>query len=69
MEKPKCKRCGKEIVGKIRIISYRKKLGKKSLLIVDKYDDNCFRIKKKEKALDEPCKQKRNCKKKTTRRT
>ena len=65
-----CKRCGKKIVGKIRIITYRKKLGSKSINKVEMYDDKCFKIKNKEKAISRCCKrngtskQKRTCKKK-----
>jgi len=56
----KCSRCGKDIVGKIRVITYRKKLGSKSVVKVEMYDEKCFKLKNKESATkDECCKQKR----------
>lgn len=53
--KPKCARCGKEILGKVKIIAYRKKLGTKSVPQVDTYDEACFKLKNKERALSNGC--------------
>ncbi|KKM89100.1 hypothetical protein LCGC14_1252110 [marine sediment metagenome] len=53
MVKQKCKRCGKTISGKIKIITYRKKLGNKSIVKVEMYDEACFKIKNKERAINE----------------
>jgi len=62
MANQKCSMCGKIISGKIRIITYRKKLGSKSINKVEMYDEKCFKIKNKEKCINGRCKQKRACK-------
>jgi len=49
----KCKRCGKEITGKVKINTYRKKVGKKSIVQVDYYDEDCFYYLNLEKAKNE----------------
>lgn len=38
----KCNRCGKEIIGVVKITSTRKKVGKKSIVEVKYYDEECF---------------------------
>lgn len=60
----KCKRCGKQILGKVKIIAYRKKLGKNSISRVDMYDETCFKIMNKERLSNGCCKQKRIYKRK-----
>lgn len=62
MDKQKCKRCSKIINGKVKIITYRKKLGNKSIVKVEMYDEACYKAKDKERAINEHNKQKRNCK-------
>lgn len=58
--KHRCKKCNKAIVGKIRLVSYRQKLGSKSVNRVDMYCESCFKTVNKERALrDEHSKQKR----------
>jgi hypothetical protein len=49
----KCKRCGKLIKGKISIHTYRKRVGKKSVVQVDYYDEECFYYLNLKKAEDE----------------
>ena len=61
MEKPVCNRCGKVIVGKIKIITSRKSGKSKSKNVTKMYDEQCFKIKNKEKAINEHNKQKRTC--------
>jgi hypothetical protein len=62
MAKQKCKRCGKPINGTVKLITYRKKLGNKSIIKVEMYDESCFRVKNKERDINERSRQKRNCK-------
>lgn len=62
MVKQTCNRCGKPIVGKVRIVTYRKKLGNKSINKVEMYDEKCFKIKNKEKSTNGRFKQKGPCK-------
>lgn len=62
MARQKCKRCGKTIFGKVKIVTYRKKLGNKSIVKVEMYDEPCFKVKNKERAINERSRQKRNCK-------
>jgi hypothetical protein len=62
-KRPKCTRCGKPISGKIKIITYKRKLGKKMIDIVEMYDEKCFLIKDKERTSDGNCK-KKSCNKK-----
>lgn len=38
----KCKRCNKDIIGKIKIITKRIKSGKKFINEVEYYDEQCF---------------------------
>lgn len=59
-KKHNCTRCKKTIAGKIKIVTYRKKLGKKLISCVDEYCEACHKIVNKERALrNEHCKQKR----------
>lgn len=51
-----CNRCGKTIFGKIRIVTYRKKNGSRSINKVEMYDEQCFKIKNKEKCINGRCK-------------
>lgn len=53
--KHKCKRCGKQIVGKIKIITSRQRLGQRNINRVDMYCDPCFKITNKEKYLKNEC--------------
>ncbi len=62
MTRQTCKRCGKTINGIVKIITYRKKLGNKSIVKVEMYDEVCFKIKNKARAADERSRKKRNCK-------
>jgi len=55
--KPKCTRCNRTISGKIKIDTYRKKLGRKSLNKVEYYDDDCFSKLNWERSLNEHKKQ------------
>jgi hypothetical protein len=57
-----CEQCGKVIVGTIKIITYRRKLGKKSINIVEFYDEKCFLEKNKARTY-ECCKKSGTCKK------
>jgi hypothetical protein len=59
--KPKCKRCGKIISGIIKIITYRKKVGNKTINVVETYDEDCFKEKNKEKSINGHRNKKRNC--------
>jgi len=68
-KKQKCKQCGKVIKGVIKIFTYRKKLGKKSVNIVELYDEKCFLAKNKERSLNELNNKKRPCKKKNCKKT
>lgn len=42
MNNKKCKKCGDNIKGVIKINCRRKKIGKKSIVEVDYYDEDCF---------------------------
>lgn len=53
MAQPKCKRCGKPILGSLKIKTTRQTLGKKSVLKENFYDEDCFYIINKEKAQNE----------------
>lgn len=53
VQKPKCSKCGKIIVGKIKLISYQKKLGRNVINVVEYYDEKCFLTKNKERSLNE----------------
>ena len=59
MDKPKCKICGRVIIGVVKIKSYQKRAGKKLVHIVEYYDSDCFKRLTKEKALSGIRKQKR----------
>ena len=37
-----CKKCGKEIKGKIKVRVRRRKVGKKSVVETDYFDEDCF---------------------------
>lgn len=63
--KNKCKKCGKIINDKIKIVTYKQKLGQKYINIVEMYCEKCFIIVNKERALrngtdgqTKPCKRK-----------
>lgn len=61
-----CKRCKKPIVGAVKIYTYRKTLGSKSVSCVDYYDEECFIIIRKKGTFDESTRQtgidkKKNC--------
>lgn len=68
MAKHNCKACGKEIKGRLRIHTYRKETDGKSVVVVDLYDDRCYKLLKKERAKDGSCKQKRTRKAKNKKR-
>ncbi|KKL48341.1 hypothetical protein LCGC14_2326490 [marine sediment metagenome] len=68
-KKHKCKYCGKVIVGVVKLITYRKKIGQKSINVVELYDEKCFLIKNKERALNELNKKKRTCKRKSCKKS
>ena len=53
MSAKKCKKCGKEIRGPIKINCRRRKVGKKSIVEVDYYDEDCFYDLNLEKAKNE----------------
>ena len=50
MNKPICVRCNKKISGKISVDTYRRKLGTKSVHVVDYYCYTCFKKRSKEKS-------------------
>ena len=56
-----CERCGKVIRGKSFVLQHRKKLGSKSVLVTEYYDEDCFKAKSKERGLNECRKKKANC--------
>lgn len=58
MDKPKCSRCGKIIVGNVKVGVFRKKLGKKHNNVTEYYDEECFKKINLEQAIDEHKKQK-----------
>jgi hypothetical protein len=63
--KHKCKKCEKQIIGKIKIITFRQRLGQRSINRVDMYCESCFKITNKEKNLiNERCKKIRHNKRK-----
>ena len=62
-ERPTCSRCLKPITGIIKIYTSMRKLGGKSTNQVDYYDEECFKIRNKEKALNELQKERTNQKK------
>jgi hypothetical protein len=62
-KKHKCKQCGKIITGKVKLVTYRKKLGGKSINVVEFYDERCFLARNKESSLHECNKKGRICKK------
>ena len=68
-KKQKCEHCGKVIAGVIKIITYRKKIGQKSINVVESYDEKCFLIKNKERAINELNKKKRTCKRKSCKKS
>lgn len=61
-KKLNCKGCGKPIIGRLRIHTYRKQSGNKSILVVDVYDENCFKAMNK-RTKNGSLAQKRDCKK------
>ena len=61
-KKHNCTMCGKPIRGKIKIITYKKVIGNKSIQIVEMYDEKCFLIKNKERSLNGHTNQKRRYK-------
>ena len=69
--KNKCKRCGKNISGgRIKIVTYRQKIGNNFINRVDMYCDLCYKIVNKERAIsDEFSRQKRPCKRKDKKRS
>ena len=69
-KKNECKRCGKEISGRINIITSRNKIGNNFINVVDMYCNACYKIVNKERAFNnEPNKQKRPCKRKRKNKT
>lgn len=50
MAKLKCKACKKDIVGTVKIHTYRKKVGNKIEDVVDYYDEDCFLLLNKERS-------------------
>ena len=67
--RPKCIGCSNTIWGIIKIDSYRRKLGNKSLNVVDYYCEKCFKGLKRERAMDECTKEETTNKGKNRRRT
>lgn len=65
-DKPVCNKCSKTISGIIKIDTGRRKLGRKSMNAVDFYDEECFKLLNKEKAMNE-LQEERNIKKKNKR--
>ena len=65
-DRPICKRCSRPIVGIIKVDSTRKKLGNRSILQANYYDEGCFYIYNQEQALNEY--QKERISKKTNKR-
>lgn len=57
-----CCKCNRVITGKIKIITRRKKVGSKSIVKMEMYDEKCFKLKSREKAINEYSKKKRRCK-------
>ena len=50
MEKVKCSKCGKIIAGTIKVVSEKKRVGKKAIIVVKYYHESCFLILNREKA-------------------
>jgi len=50
MKKPICARCNNKITGKICIDTYRRKLGNKSIHVIDYYCAPCFVKRNEEKS-------------------
>lgn len=67
--RPKCTGCSRTIWGIIKIDTYKRKLGNKSLNIVDYYCENCFKGLKRERAMNEYSNKKATNKVKNNRRT
>lgn len=63
----KCTRCFKYIRGTVKVSTYRRKLGAKSLNKVEYYDENCFKLLSKERATNEHREKERTSKRKSTR--
>ena len=63
----KCHRCHKVIKGVVKILTYRKTLGRKSINVVEYYDEACFLQKNKERAINELDQKKRSSKKRSCR--
>ena len=61
-----CKRCSRPIVGIIKVDSERRTLGKKSILQANYYDEECYYMLNKERALNDYKKERDN--KKTNKR-
>jgi hypothetical protein len=58
--KVKCSLCKKIINGVVKIVAYRKKVGNSSKSIVEFYDTECFKLKNKERSVNERNSKKRN---------
>ena len=59
MTKPRCNTCKKIITGSVRLVTSRKKSGNKVLNVVDYYDEKCFKLYNKQRALNGSGNQKR----------
>jgi hypothetical protein len=64
-----CKGCKKPIVGKARVHTYRRKLGKRNINQVDYYDEKCFKLMKRARPTHEHKEQKRTCKTRACKKT
>lgn len=65
----KCSLCKKTIVGTVKLVTYRKKLGKKSVNVVELYDTECFKLKNKARSTNERDSKKRTNQRKNNKRS
>lgn len=52
-DRPTCKRCSRPIMGIIKVDSERRTLGKKSVHQTNYYDEKCFYVLNKERAMND----------------